>query len=91
MAMPNAFSPNEDDYNDDIGVLGHADEIELRIYNRWGELIFLSTEQEHRWDGFFLTGQCPVGIYVYLLDYSCKDLKGKFTDLHEIGEITLVR
>ena len=91
MVLPDAFSPNADEFNDDIGVLGYADKMELKIYDRWGELVFKSIEQPDRWDGNYLGHPGKLGIYVYLLEYSCNDLRGNFTDIEEVGEITLVR
>lgn len=91
IAMPNAFTPNKDGINDDIGILGFADEIELRIYNRWGEIVYRSFEIKERWDGTFLKGESPTGTYIYQLDYKCVPINGVPIDEFVMGEITLIR
>ena len=49
--VPNAFTPNGDGLNDEFVVRGSL-EIELvRIYNRWGEIIFESSGAGPSWDG----------------------------------------
>lgn len=65
-----AFSPNGDGMNDYsflhlIGVLNPT----LTIYNRWGELVFQSTEIEKEWDGFYQNNQAEIGSYTWVLDY----------------------
>lgn len=51
--VPNAFTPNEDGVNDLFGAVGGetVEEFELRIFDRWGELIFSSTNQDEKWNG----------------------------------------
>ena len=51
--MPNAFTPNNDGLNDCFGVKywGTITEIEFNIYNRWGELVFKTTDPAKCWDG----------------------------------------
>ncbi len=67
--VPNAFTPNGDDINDRFRVLGErVDQFDLRIYNRWGQLIFSSTSQDQGWDGSLPNGrQAPTGAYAYFL------------------------
>jgi gliding motility-associated-like protein len=91
LAMPNAFTPNDDGINDDIGILGFADKIELRIYTRWGEMIYRSFDIKERWDGTFLNGESPVDTYIYQLDYICRPSRGKEIKDFMMGEITLIR
>ncbi|MDA3820694.1 MAG: PKD domain-containing protein, partial [Candidatus Delongbacteria bacterium] len=63
---PTAFTPNRDGFNDCFSVCGHGidpNEFSLRIYNRWGELVFETTEYDHSegcdgctegsWDGTY--------------------------------------
>ncbi|MGZ4118722.1 MAG: T9SS type B sorting domain-containing protein, partial [Bacteroidia bacterium] len=50
--MPTAFSPNGDGINDVLYVKGRGiDFINLKIYDRVGELVFSSTSLDHGWDG----------------------------------------
>lgn len=91
VALPTAFSPNEDAINDDIGVLGVADEIDLKIFNRWGEVIFRTFEIEDRWQGDYRAIESPIGVYPYTLTYTCPDASGKLIKQQLVGQITLVR
>jgi gliding motility-associated-like protein len=52
--MPNAFSPNGDGRNDyfaPVGIGITLDYFEMRIYNRQGNLVYLSTDINKPWDG----------------------------------------
>jgi len=62
--IPNVFSPNNDGYNDYYKpyVEGYS-LFRMDIYNRWGELIFISNNSEHGWDGTFQTKECQQDIY----------------------------
>ena len=67
--VPNAFSPNGDNLNDifyiiDIGIV---DLIEFKIYNRWGELVFSTSEIDQGWDGNFRGKPQDVGTFVYYI------------------------
>ncbi len=68
--VPNAFTPNGDGLNDDFGPHGqfYLDDYEIFIYNRWGELVFHSTDVFQRWDGQSYKGEdLPTGVYSYLI------------------------
>ena len=74
--FPNAFTPNDDGDNDVFfGVklvpnLGST--FKLRIYDRWGEMVFESNEFEEGWNGRkFNSGEVlPVGVYVYKANFT---------------------
>lgn len=52
--VPTAFSPNDDGYNDVLYVRGvGVKEFTFRIYNRWGALIFETTDLNKGWDGTY--------------------------------------
>lgn len=66
--LPNAFTPNGDGLNDAFGVVGEGIvEMQLVIYNRWGELVFESKSVNEKWDGYFNGSKAPVGVYGYEL------------------------
>lgn len=91
IALPNVFSPNDDKTNDDIGILGYAPVVELKIFNRWGEVIFRTFEIEKRWNGVYRDEPSPVGVYPYILDWECPGSDGKMIHHTKVGDITLVR
>ena len=50
--VPTIFTPNGDNNNDNFQVFPlYIKDFDLKIYNRWGELIFTSKNAEDRWDG----------------------------------------
>jgi len=85
IGLPTAFSPNGDGENDILYVRGAAIKtLDLRIYNRWGQLIFETTSQAIGWDGTFNGEPQPIEAYGYVLtvsfiDGTSKTLKGNIT------------
>ncbi len=68
--MPTAFSPNNDGTNDFyLPFVYNADLIDWSIYNRWGELIFISTSIGNGWDGKRGAELCEAGSYVCVIRY----------------------
>ena len=71
--IPNSFSPDGDGVNNTFHVAGrNIDDsyFELTIYNRWGELIFMSQDPNIGWDGAVADqGIAPVGVYTYQVSY----------------------
>jgi gliding motility-associated-like protein len=66
--IPSAFSPNGDGLNDNFGVKGEGvKNYRLLIYNRWGEIIFESTNPKQEWDGKYAGNKVEQGTYVYQL------------------------
>ena len=65
--MPNAFTPNNDGLNDCFGIKlwGVLEEVEFNIYNRWGELIFHTTDVTKCWDGKWKGKEQSTGVFVY--------------------------
>jgi len=50
--IPSAFSPNNDGVNDEFKIRGSGiKEIAISIFNRWGEILFQSTDPDFSWDG----------------------------------------
>ncbi|RBL87964.1 hypothetical protein DF182_30980, partial [Chitinophaga flava] len=88
--FPNAFSPNGDGRNDFFRpiVRGPMFEYELRIFNRWGELIFVSSDSHKGWDGKFKGTPVDIGTYVWWLTY--KKVAGGPANVIK-GEVTVVR
>ncbi len=88
--VPNAFSPNGDGKNDEF-FLRNALDIELidfKVYNRWGEAVFIAQNINDFWNGHYMGHDAEVGTYYYLLRYRCNS-SGKEYDLK--GDVTLLR
>jgi gliding motility-associated-like protein len=88
--VPNAFSPNGDGRNDVFRpvVRGQMFDYQLRIFNRWGELIFLSEDAHKGWDGKYKGVPVEVGTYVWWLSY--KKVPGGPINVLK-GEVTVIR
>ncbi len=83
-----AFSPNGDGTNDIIRVKGYGiAKMQWRIYNRWGNVVFESSDQSKGWDGKFGGKQQDTGVFVYTLEVEFSN-GDKFT---KSGTITLLR
>ena len=77
--FPNAFTPNGDGRNDVFVYTARLIErVELRIYNRWGELLFQTTTLEEGWDGSYRGATAPQGTYLYRADVT-DQLGNQFT------------
>ncbi len=86
--VPNAFSPNDDNQNDILFVRGeNLEEITFKVFNRWGELVFESTDQSLGWDGTFKGKAVDPDVYVYHLQVICFDGQENLVK----GNITLLR
>ena len=88
--IPNAFTPNGDGRNDEFLVAGIGlNDMEMAIFNRWGNRIFVSGDLNKGWNGFDLYSgvECPEGVYVYQVQV--KDFKGEM--FNYTGRVTLVR
>ncbi|MBT6746695.1 MAG: T9SS type B sorting domain-containing protein, partial [Flavobacteriales bacterium] len=89
---PNSFSPNADGLNDIFLPKGEGinpDRYLLTIYNRWGNVIFSSSDVSEGWDGNLSNGtHSENGGYVYKIDYL------RFGELEQsqvTGPLTLIR
>lgn len=66
--IPNAFTPNHDNVNDYFEVKGHGmEEVNIRIFNKWGERVFDSQGKNIAWDGKFKGVAASGGTYVCII------------------------
>ncbi|WP_417610682.1 gliding motility-associated C-terminal domain-containing protein [Owenweeksia hongkongensis] len=70
--VPNTFTPDGDGVNDEflIGYDCQLTSFEIRIFNRWGEVIYESDNSHLKWDGKVSGKHVPMGTYSYIIDYS---------------------
>ena len=87
----NVFTPGTDGKNDVflptlVGVVDY----DLQIYNRWGELVFQTSDPDQGWDGTDMSNGAalPSGIYFYILHYEF-DCTGEKEDVQ--GQVELIR
>jgi len=87
--VPNAFSPNDDGVNDVIYLLavGIIDVQEFKIFNRWGQVVFETSDILQGWDGMFNGQPQEMGNYAYY--YKAMDRAGTLKE--GSGDIALLR
>ncbi|MFM6969266.1 MAG: PKD domain-containing protein [Sediminibacterium sp.] len=87
-SVPNAFSPNGDRVNDRVFVRGFGiSKVSFQIFNRWGELVFATTDINAGWDGYYKGKLQAQDVYHYTAVvefYTGEKLAKK-------GDITLLR
>jgi gliding motility-associated-like protein len=88
--IPNAFSPNGDQVNDEFRVLTTAGVqlIQLEIYNRWGQRVWSTGDYRRGWDGRVEGQDAPVDTYYYVLRYTCTRDNSTYT---KKGDVILLR
>ena len=70
--IPNAFSPNGDNENDVLYVRGiWIEKMVFRIFDRWGEMVFESSDPSIGWDGTFKGRKLDPDVYDFYLDVTC--------------------
>jgi gliding motility-associated-like protein len=71
IAVPGAFTPNGDGVNDYLYPLNalKARNLEFKVFNRWGQLVFQTTDWTKRWDGTVDGHPQAAGTYVWMLSY----------------------
>lgn len=88
VGVPTAFSPNGDGQNDVLRVLGQGiTRLDFKVYNRYGQLVFQTTEQSIGWDGTQNGRDLNPGTFVWVLDV--RFAEGPQERL--TGDVTLVR
>lgn len=87
--VPNAFTPDGNGINDILRAIpvGIKDFHYFRIFNRWGAMIFTTTNALNGWDGSIRGNQQPTGTYVWMaegLDYKGNIVQRK-------GTVTIIK
>ncbi len=70
ITAPNAFRPGG--VNAEFFVYHKyvsTDDFDVRIYNRWGEIVYQSNDRDFRWDGTYNGRQAPLGTYPYVVKF----------------------
>ncbi|MCP4442889.1 MAG: PKD domain-containing protein [Aureispira sp.] len=90
VGIPNAFTPNNDGLNDILYARSSSVQtIEtFQIYNRWGELVFETTDMQKGWDGRYKGKELAPNVYGYMLAFKCP---ATGEQLFKKGNVTLIR
>lgn len=81
------FTPNGDGFNDqwNEGFIEQFPEGTISVYNRWGNLVFKSTNYQNNWQGVHNNQELPVGTYYYVVDLTAYEREAV------TGSVTIVR
>lgn len=93
MYFPNAFTPNGDGLNDEFKVVTPSYDLEvfsLSIFNRWGAMIFHTTDISQGWDGTYQGSPCQAGTYVFKVTYNTSMYSNAAPEA-KMGTVMLVR
>lgn len=86
--VASAFSPNDDGQNDVLNVLGVGIlNIDFKIYNRYGQLVFETDDVDEGWDGTMEGRPASQGVYVWTLEYGLIDGSSN----KKSGNVTLIK
>lgn len=87
--VPNTFTPDGNKFNNVFSpIILDASYFELRIFNRWGEEVFYSTDPAISWDGTYKNEPAQDGSYTYKLIY--REYDGG-TNIEINGHLNLIR
>jgi gliding motility-associated-like protein len=93
MVVPDAFTPNGDGLNDEFKVVTSQEGItgfSMRIFNRWGELVFESSDVHHGWNGMIKGNYAAPDTYAWKIVYQISSqTNSSSTTLH--GTVILIR
>ncbi|HXP53177.1 MAG TPA: gliding motility-associated C-terminal domain-containing protein, partial [Bacteroidia bacterium] len=86
--VPNVFTPNNDGQNDTFLIKAfYESTYNIEIYNRWGILVYKSTDPNSPWTGKDESGQMVSdGVYYYIIKSKCGD-----TDFNHHGFVQVIK
>lgn len=90
IAVPSAFSPNNDGLNDYFSPLNafKAINLDFKVFNRWGQVVFETTDWRKKWDGKLKGVAQPSDIFVWILRYTDSRTGEAFS---QKGTVMLIR
>ena len=90
--IPSGISPNDDGVNDNFEIVGlfKFPSHHLQIFNRWGELIFETSNVNESWDGRYKNQPGDIGVYVWVVNYTGLRRATLFSESLS-GNVTLIR
>lgn len=90
--LPNAFTPNDDGKNDifiGVGVTQYFRSFNLRVFNRWGQIVFHSIDAQNGWNGRYQNSGklAPNDVYTWQLEYT----PSRGAVVSKTGQVVLMR
>lgn len=89
--IPNTFTPDGDDFNNEFNAVVALEILDWKfdVYNRWGQLIFTSTDINRGWDGRYDGEMMQDGLYCYKLHFESCEITNSIHDL--TGHVNLLK
>ena len=89
LLIPSGFTPNNDGMNDVFRIVNPLVQrlLEFRVFNRWGQEVFSTTNINKGWDGTWKGVPQEIGTYQYIIRVGYADAQ---TELYK-GDVQLVR
>ena len=87
--LPTAFTPNDDGLNDRFGIsnpFSTGEILAFEIYDRWGNIVFSTTNVLEKWDGSHRGAPVNSGVFLYKLQFRCDNNEGMLS-----GSVTVIR
>ncbi|MFD1553388.1 hypothetical protein DNU06_06900 [Putridiphycobacter roseus] len=85
--VPSVFTPNAGNINKTFEVIAdNIEDFKMIIYNRWGEVVYVSYDQRVAWDGSYAGRSNPNEMYVWKINY--RDAKGQKNEI--IGQVLVL-
>ena len=86
--LPTGFTPNGDNENDVFIIRGGPfNDVDFKVYNKWGEVVFETNDANEGWDGTFLGEPAPIGVYTWTFVVTLAN----DTIVKDSGDVTLIR
>lgn len=91
--LPTAFSPNYDGQNDYLELFSNCiiTQVQMTIYNRWGNQLFYMDAPDANWDGMYLQKPVADGLYVAVVRYKLVDETGIAQEGSLVQNVQLIR
>lgn len=90
--IPNSFTPDGNEHNQLFGpVMTEGFDINgfnLKVFNRWGEIMWESNDPNGRWDGTYNGVICQDGVYTWKLQFN---VLGDDSKIEDWGHVTIIR
>ena len=89
--FPSAFTPNGDGLNDGFGPLGGRGALQnysIRIFNRWGQIVFSSNNPFEQWKGRFNNQPVDSGVFTWIATYN---YQGQPAVTKKTGLVTIIK
>ncbi len=86
--VPNTFTPNDDGHNDILYVRSNSIiELYFAVYNRWGQMVFETTDIHFGWDGVYKGMKADPAVFAWYLRAKCYN----GNTIKKQGNVTLIR